>query len=84
MTPHEALTKAIADKGTQTELANAVGCRQPTISGLVKRGEGASSNLAYWISAAVNFSVTPHQLCPAAFPKDLILPKQGQCNECGR
>jgi len=68
MTPHKALLKAISIKKTQQKLANAAGCTQPVISGLVKRENGASPALAVPISLAVGGAVTPFQLCPRAFP----------------
>jgi len=70
MTPHTALLEAIRIFGTQQLLAQKVGCKQSTISGCVKRKTGASPRFAYWISEAVDFQVTPHQLCPSAFPKN--------------
>lgn len=69
LTPHEALVLAVAIMKTQDKLAKAVDVKQPTISKLLSRKNGASPGLAAPISVAVGGAVTPRQLCPRAFPK---------------
>ena len=67
ISPKQALLEAVARAGSQQALADGVGCSQPNIHKMIKRG---ACSPRYALSIEAMTGVSRHDLCPNIYPKE--------------
>jgi DNA-binding transcriptional regulator YdaS (Cro superfamily) len=78
-----AIEKAVQIAGSQALLAEKIGCnvKQAHISNWINRNKRVPEKHAFAIANAVDWQVTPHELCPKSFPANLTRPNENTNKE---